>query len=56
VPALNGYSGNFPPGWTDALLNIGQGGDELREAQRRDVFSWMAKEGLDPQGLCWVEG
>jgi hypothetical protein len=54
VPTINGYSGNFPPGYTDALFEVGQGDADFRERQRRELHGWIKQEQLSPLGLCMV--
>jgi hypothetical protein len=52
VPTLNGYSGNFPPGWPLRDTNIRFEGDERRVSAA--IGFWLRRNSLDPQGICWV--
>ncbi len=53
VPTLNGYTGNYPPGWRldDPVVD---GPDDLERIGSR-LASWLAHNGLSEQGLCWVQ-
>jgi len=52
VPTLNGYSGNFPPGWQLRDTNIRFSGDALRVS--RAIGSWIRQNDLNPDSICWV--
>lgn len=54
IPTINGYSGNFPPGYTDVLFEIGQGDANFRDRQRLDLQAWIQREQLSPLGLCML--
>lgn len=54
IPTLNGYSGNYPPGWF--LYNLSGGSPAARETEIRSWLDrWIAEKKLDPAGLCWIK-
>ncbi|MGK5082335.1 hypothetical protein WDW37_03440 [Bdellovibrionota bacterium FG-1] len=54
VPTLNGYSGNFPPGWGDSMFQNGILTPADITRLDGDLTHWLQHEGLSREGLCWI--
>jgi hypothetical protein len=55
VPTVNGYSGNYPPGWKPlAESSLGAPADERRVGKA--LADWARLRGLKADRLCWVKG
>jgi hypothetical protein len=52
VPTINGYSGNFPPGW--GLYEIGLDRPEQAEGLKPSVSAWLDANHLAVKDLCWL--
>jgi hypothetical protein len=56
VPTVNGYSGNFPPGWMplyDHNIQEERPGDAGR--LRASLDAWTAAHGVSGHDVCWVQ-
>ena len=54
IPTINGYSGNFPPGWNELLHDlIHAPADRARLSAA--LARWIAAHSLDPRRFCWID-
>jgi hypothetical protein len=52
VPTLNGYSGQWPPGWR--LMDLGLRNDADTAAVDETILDWLRMRGLEPDAVCRV--
>jgi hypothetical protein len=60
IPTVNGYSGNYPPGW-GTPLELGllfNAVETPRDEQQLGQFlkAWMELKSLPQGAVCWVRG